>query len=56
VCGDLAESVELIDQFAHPKTGKTSWCFRVNYRHMDRTVTNEEIDKYQFELRDAVSD
>jgi len=46
----------LIDQFTHKKKGKTSWCFRVNYRHMDRTVTNEEIDKLQFELRDVVAE
>ena len=55
VSGDLAESVELIDEFVHPKTQRRSNCFRINYRHMDRSLTNEEIDKYQFELRDRVA-
>ena len=54
VSGDLAETVELIDEFVHPKKQKKSLCFRINYRHMDRNLTNEEIDKYQFELRDLV--
>jgi phenylalanyl-tRNA synthetase alpha chain len=48
VAGDLAESVTLIDEFTHPKSGKKSLCFRINYRHMDRNLTNEEIDNYQF--------
>ena len=46
VSGDLAETVELIDEFTHPKTQRKSLCFRINYRHMDRSLTNEEIDKY----------
>lgn len=51
---DLAETVELIDQFTHPKNNKTSMCFRINYRHMDRNLTNDEVDKLQFKLRDEV--
>jgi phenylalanyl-tRNA synthetase alpha chain len=54
VSGDLVENVELIDTFVHPKSGKKSFCFRINYRHMDRNLTNEEIDKFQFELRDKI--
>ena len=46
VSGDLAETVELIDEFVHPKTQRKSLCFRINYRHMDRSLTNEEIDRY----------
>ena len=46
--------MELIDEFVHPKKQKKSLCFRINYRHMDRSLTNEEIDKYQFQLRELV--
>jgi phenylalanyl-tRNA synthetase beta subunit len=39
--------VELIDEFMHPKTGRASKCFRVNYRSMERSLTNEEVDVLQ---------
>ncbi|KAJ3011163.1 hypothetical protein HKX48_006987 [Thoreauomyces humboldtii] len=51
VAGDLAEDVKLIDQFQHPKTNRTSRCFRINYRFMDRNCTNEEVDRIQEEVR-----
>ena len=51
--GDLAEKIELIDSFTHPKTGRSSRCYRIHYRSMERSLTNEEIDELQFQLRDA---
>lgn len=54
VAGDLVESVSLIDEFQHPKTGRQSKCFRIEYRSMDRTVTNKEIDVFQDEIRRLV--
>ena len=46
VSNDLAETVECIDTFVHPKLNKTSKCFRINYRHMDRSLTNQEVDDF----------
>ncbi|KAJ3272082.1 hypothetical protein HDV01_005947 [Terramyces sp. JEL0728] len=54
VCGDLVERVALIDTFVHPKTKKTSNCFRIDYRSMDRNLTNKEVDSIHAELCDAV--
>jgi phenylalanyl-tRNA synthetase alpha chain len=56
ISGDLVESVECVDTFTSPKNNKTSKCYRILYRHLDRTVTNEEINDFQNKIRDAVKD
>ncbi|KZT09547.1 phenylalanyl-tRNA synthetase [Laetiporus sulphureus 93-53] len=47
IVGDVAEDVKLIDSFTHPKTNRTSRCYRINYRSMDRSLSNEEANVYQ---------
>ena len=42
VAGDTVEDVLLTDEFTHPKTGRKSRCYRVNYRSLERTLTNKE--------------
>ncbi|RHY36105.1 hypothetical protein DYB26_006049, partial [Aphanomyces astaci] len=47
VAGDMVEQVSLVDEFTHPKTQRSSKCFRITYRHLDRNLTNEEVDDIQ---------
>jgi len=55
IAGDLVECVEVMDKFTHPKTNRTSLCFRITYRSMERSLTNEEINQLQQRVRDEVS-
>lgn len=54
VCGDLVEDVRLTDTFVHPKTGRRSLCYRVNYRSLERTLTNDETNELHARLRNLL--
>ncbi|KAG6890689.1 hypothetical protein C0995_005062 [Termitomyces sp. Mi166 len=56
VAGDIVEDVEKIDEFVHPKTGRTSTCFRINYRSMDRSLSNEEVNAIQAQVVSRLKD
>jgi phenylalanyl-tRNA synthetase alpha chain len=54
VAGDMVENVDMIDEFTHPKTNKTSRCYRITYRSLERSLTNEEVDELQTTVRERV--
>lgn len=48
------EEVKLIDEFENKKKGKTSHCYRITYRSMERSLTDEEINSIQSDVRAQV--
>ncbi|KAI0181488.1 phenylalanyl-tRNA synthetase mitochondrial precursor [Hypoxylon sp. FL1284] len=54
VAGDVVEDVKLVDEFTHPKTGKKSMCYRINYRSLERTLTNTEVNTLHEQVNGAL--
>ncbi len=50
--GDLIEDLSLMDEFQ--KNGRVSKCYRIVYRSNERTLTNEEINIIQNNIREEV--
>ena len=44
IAGDAVEDVFLLDTFFQPLTRRSSRCYRINYRRLDRTLTNRETN------------
>jgi len=56
VAGDIVEDARLVDEFTHPTTGRQSMCYRIIYRSLERTLTNEETSKLHRQVTDALAD
>lgn len=56
VGGDLVEDVKLVDDFTHPKTGRKSLCYRINYRSLGRTLKNDEANELHELVRSRLVD
>jgi len=54
--GDLVEQVKLTDEFTHPKKGLSSQTYKIVYRHMSKTLTQEEANTVHKAIEAAASD
>ena len=51
VGSDLVEDVRLVDDFVHPVSRRKSLCYRINYRSLERTLRNEEVNQLHESVR-----
>ena len=56
VGGDLVEDVRLVDEFSHPTSGRKSLCYRVNYRSLERTLANAEVNILHNNLKHVLAE
>jgi len=54
LAGDLVEDISRVDEFVHPKTKRRSICYRITYRSPDRSLTDEEINRIQNQVRECI--
>ncbi|XP_071568349.1 probable phenylalanine--tRNA ligase, mitochondrial [Temnothorax nylanderi] len=53
--GDFIEQIVLKDEFTHPKSKKTSHCYSVIYRHMERTLIQSEVNRIHDKIGKAAA-
>ncbi len=56
VAGDAVEDARLVDEFTHPQTRRRSLCYRINYRSLERTLTNAETNRLHGAVTGALVD
>lgn len=52
--GDVVEDVKVIDSFTHPATGRQSKAYRIVYRSLERTLTNDTANSLHGRVRNAL--
>ncbi|XP_043268886.1 probable phenylalanine--tRNA ligase, mitochondrial [Venturia canescens] len=55
IAGDCIEQIECIDKFTHPGTKRTSHCYRIVYRHMEKTMRQTEVNIIHNKIAKAVT-
>ncbi|KAL4074437.1 hypothetical protein V8B97DRAFT_2022691 [Scleroderma yunnanense] len=56
VAGDIVEDVKMTDAYTQPKTNRKSVCYRINYRSMDRSLSNEETNSLHAQVASRLQD
>ncbi|CAL1273594.1 unnamed protein product [Larinioides sclopetarius] len=51
--GEIIEQVHKIDEFFHPKKKRQSYTYRIIYRHMERTLSQKEVNEVHKQIETA---
>ena len=51
--GDVVEQVSLVDEYFHPETRRISHCYRLVYRHMEKTFAQDEVNVIHGKIGEA---
>ena len=54
IAGDVAEDVTLTDDFTHPRSKRRSLFYRINYRSLTETLTNERANEFHERVQRAL--
>lgn len=52
--GSMVEQVYIIDDYFHTKTKRRSHCYRIVYRHLEKTLSQEEVNLVHANIEKAV--
>ena len=55
VQSDVIEEVKLIDEYTNKKTSRTSHCYRITYRHINKSLSQKEIESLHNEIRNQAA-
>ncbi|GIY91902.1 probable phenylalanine--tRNA ligase, mitochondrial [Caerostris extrusa] len=50
---EIIEQVNKIDEFFHPKKKRQSYTYRIIYRHMERTLSQKEVNEIHKQIENA---
>lgn len=59
VAGDMIEEMELIDEYENTEKfgeGKKSYAYRITYRSLDKTLTDDEVNKVHQEIEEKTKE
>ena len=59
VIGDMAEEMTLLDKYENADklgAGKVSYAYRITYRSIDKTLTNDEVNALHKALEKATAE